>query len=146
MQPMPTANIAESQQDPEESSRPTVDSSLSTSVNAPGAGEGSSAGRLSGWQFWLLNTLALLGLATVVVNIILALGNQQMQAEVNQRQQLINDGIRLSRLNTQLIQTLAETSARTGDAALRNLLASHGIDFTIKPTSSVKPGAGKEEQ
>ncbi len=94
--------------------------------------DGGSGGELRGWQFWLLNMMAFFGLAMVVTTIILTLGNQEMKTEISQRQRIINDGIRLSRLNTQLIQTLAETSAKTGDAALRNLLLSQGIDFTVK--------------
>ena len=118
-------------------------------VEAPKYEDGSSDRQPGRWQFWLLTLIALFTLVTVVMVIIFSLFNQQMRAEVSQRQRIINEGIRFSRLNSQLIQTLAETSARTGDAALSELLASQGIGFSIKPassneTSAINGGQGKQ--
>ena len=97
---------------------------------------------LAGWQFWSLNLLALVVLVLVVVNIFLTLDNQNIRAEVNQRQRFINESMQFSRLNNQLIRTLAKTSAQKGDVALRDLLAAQGISFTVNPAASDGSAAG----
>lgn len=95
------------------------------------------SGYLKGWQFWFLTLTAGSALVLVVINVILARSNQNLQVEVNARQQYINQTIRISRLNGQVIQALANMSARTGDEQLRQLLAAHGISF-----SATLPAAG----
>jgi hypothetical protein len=89
--------------------------------------------RLSSWQFWALNGCAGLVMALVITNIALFLGNRTVQVQAAERQQFINQSIQLSRLNTQLIRALAATSAQTDDEEIRELLASHGVTFTVNP-------------
>ena len=70
-------------------------------------------------------------LALVTANIFLHQSNLALQEELANRQQFINESIRLSRFNTQLVQALATMAAQTDDQAIRGLLASHGISFTV---------------
>lgn len=99
-------------------------------------------GLLSTRQFWLLNLLAGAALLLVVVEIALALDNRGTRYEVSQRQQFINDSVQFSRLNSQLIQAIAEVSARTGDESLRSLLAAQGISYTVSSPSSNGSSSG----
>lgn len=91
------------------------------------------------WCRWALSGIAALGLAFVVVNIFLFLGNRTIQGEVNDRQQFINQSIQLDRLNRELIAALANLAARNNDDQIRNLLASHGITFTVNQPTSAAP-------
>jgi len=102
------------------------------------------AAGLVGWQFWLLNGFASIVLILGLVNISLYSGNQDLKAEVEKGQRFLNESLKVSQLNSQLIQSLANISARTGDVGIRNLLASHGITFRMPPkTSTEKKQANK---
>ncbi|MDQ2697117.1 MAG: hypothetical protein M3Z21_17405 [Pseudomonadota bacterium] len=83
------------------------------------------------WEFWFLLVLGVLALALVVANISLYMGNRALQVQVNDRQNYLNQTLRLSNLNNQLIRALAALSATTGDARLREMLEAHGISFTV---------------
>lgn len=86
---------------------------------------------LSRSQFWLLNGIGIAVLALVITNITLFVDNRESQAQIAANQQLINQGTGISRLNNELIKALATASAQTGDAKIRELLATHGVTFTI---------------
>lgn len=83
---------------------------------------------------WGVAAIAVIALAFVSANIVLHRTNLALQDELAQRQQFINESIRLSRLNGQLVQSLATLAAQTDDQAIRGLLASHGITFTVNLT------------
>jgi len=90
---------------------------------------------LSGVQFWTLNVLAGLAFLLVILNYSLLTDNRTRQAEVRAQQQYINETVRLSRLNSQIIQALAELSVKTGDQQIGRLLASQGITFSVAPAT-----------
>jgi hypothetical protein len=73
----------------------------------------------------------------VLVNILLAYGNQSLQSEVSERQQAITQAIQLEALYRQVITVIAEAAVRTNDAQLKELLKASG--FAIGPG----PDAGK---
>lgn len=83
------------------------------------------------WLNWLNTALAVAALCIVIVNIIMHRTNLDLQKNLAERQQFINESIRLGRFNSQLVQALATLSAQTDDAAIRDLLATHGINFTV---------------
>jgi hypothetical protein len=93
-------------------------------------------------QFWLLTLLGAAALVVVSVNIFTMMANADLRTEVNQRQQFINQSVKLGRLHKQLIQGLANLSARSGDEELRQVLARHGIEFTV--SKSATPPSGKQ--
>ena len=89
--------------------------------------------RTDGWLYRLLVALSGITLVLVVVYIVLTQDNRSVQTEINQRQQFINQGIRLGRINDALIHILATTAVSNNDDKLRDLLAQNGI--TINPTT-----------
>lgn len=94
------------------------------------------------WILWALSGLAGLGLVLVIINIVLFTGNRSIQAEVNTRQQFINQSLQLDRLNRDLIAALANLAARNNDEQLKNLLTSHGITLSVNQPGTSAPAAG----
>jgi len=84
----------------------------------------------------LLTAWSALILLLVVGNIIIALGNQSIQAEVAERQQEISQTIQLETLNRQLIAVLANMALKTNDAELKKILAESGINLDAVPESA----------
>ena len=92
------------------------------------------------WLYRLLVALSVITLVLVVVFIILVQDNRSIQAEVNQRQQFINQSIQLGRVNEALIRALASTATASGDEKLRDLLTQSGI--TINPATGAPVASG----
>jgi hypothetical protein len=86
-----------------------------------------------GWLYRLLVALSGITLILVVAYIVVIQDNRSVQAEVNQRQQFINQSIQLGRINDALIRAVATTAVTNKDDKLRDLLAQNGI--TINPTT-----------
>lgn len=76
-----------------------------------------------------LTTLSSLILVLVIINIALGLGNQSIQAEVSERQQIIAQTLQLETLNRQLIGVLANMAIKTNDEQLKKVLAESGINL-----------------
>ena len=57
-----------------------------------------------------------------------ALGNQSIQADVSERQQIIGQTMQLETLNRQLINVLANLAMKTNDEPLMEVLAAAGIN------------------
>ena len=64
------------------------------------------------WQYWLLILVAASALVLVVINAILFVGNRGIQAEVNNRQQFVQQSIQLEVLYREMAKALADLSAR----------------------------------
>ena len=105
--------------------------------------ESSQANNRTG-LLWVIALLAAIAVGFVAGNIYLHRTNLSLQDELAQRQQFINESIRLSRLNTQLEQALATMAAQSDDEAIRDLLANHGISFTVNLNESDE-GNGNDE-
>ena len=93
---------------------------------------------------WISTTFATVALGLVVVNIVLASGNRDMQRHANQRQQFINQSIQLGAVHNQLVSVLGTLAAQTNDDSIRTMLAAHGVTVTIGPPQGeggVVPGA-----
>jgi hypothetical protein len=88
----------------------------------------------------VLTILSSLVLVLVLLNIFIALGNQSIQAEVSERQQIIAQTIQLESLNRQLINVLANLALKTNDEQLKKVLAASGIDLS---SASDSPAAKK---
>jgi hypothetical protein len=89
--------------------------------------------RANGWLYRVLVALSGITLLLVVAYIILIQENRSVQAEVNQRQQFINQSIQLGRISETLIRSLAAAAVNNKDDRLRDLLAQSG--FTINPAT-----------
>jgi len=83
----------------------------------------------------ILTACSSLLLLLVIVNILIGLGNQSIQAEVAERQQEIAQTIQLEQLNRQLITVLANMALKTNDERLKKLLAETGINLDAAPGS-----------
>lgn len=84
--------------------------------------------------FWLMTSLAGISVVLVVVNGIIFLVNQSAQAEINQRQQFINQSAQLGRVQEGLVRALAQSAANNKDDQLRDLLAQYGVTYTVNPS------------
>ena len=91
--------------------------------------------RAEGWLYWMTVALSAAAGALVVAYIILVQDNRTVQAEVNRRQQFINQSIQLGRINEALIRALAAGAVNDKDDKLRDLLVQNGI--TINPTTGM---------
>jgi hypothetical protein len=96
--------------------------------------------RTDTWVYRLLVALSGITVVLVVAYIVLAQDNRSIQAEVNQRQQFINQSIQLGRVNEALIRALASTATANGDEKIRDLLAQNGI--TINPATGAPVASG----
>ena len=82
---------------------------------------------MEGWLERLLVALSGITLILVVAYIVLVQDDHTMQAEVNQRQQFINQSIQLGRVDEALIKALAANAGK--EDKLRELLARNGISI-----------------
>ena len=89
----------------------------------------------------LLTGLSVLVLLLVLVNIVIGIGNQSVQSEVSERQQVIAQTMQLEALNRQLINVLANLALKTNDEPLMGVLAAAGINLQAgpQPNSQTKP-------
>ncbi len=87
-------------------------------------------------QFWLLTLVAGIAFLIILFNLVQSGKNRTIKDEIDSRQLYINQTVRISRLNTQLIQSLANLAAKTGDKQISDLLANHGISFNANPAKS----------
>ncbi len=95
--------------------------------------------RGEGWLYWMTVGLAAAAGALVVAYIILVQDNRKVQADVNRRQQFINQSIQLGPINQALIRALAAAAVSNKDDKLRGLLADNGI--TINASGEPVPSA-----
>jgi hypothetical protein len=95
--------------------------------------------RAEGWLYWMTVGLSAAAGALVVAYIILVQENRTVQADVNRRQQFINQSTQLGRINEVLIRALAATAVSNKDDKLRELLADNGI--TINASGEPVPSA-----
>src|SRR5271169_3034970 len=94
-----------------------------------------------GWVDRIILALSGITLILVVVYLYQIEQNRSVQAEVNQRQQFINQSIQFGRVNEALIRALATVAVNDKDDKLRDLLAQNGI--TINPkTGAPVPAVG----
>ena len=91
------------------------------------------------WLYWMTVGLAAAAGALVVAYIILVQNNRTVQADVNRRQQFINQSLQLGRINEALIRALAAAAVSNKDDKLRDLLAGNGI--TINAAGEPVPSA-----
>jgi uncharacterized protein YpmS len=89
------------------------------------------------WQ-WAVMGLAALSLLLVVVNGVLVVRNQAGQFQVNQRQQVVNQGLQYARVRQIIAQVVANVAVQKNDRDLTALLARHGIAIN-QPGASAAP-------
>lgn len=84
----------------------------------------------------VLTAMATVILLLVLVDILIGLGNQSIQAEVGERQQMIAQTIQLEALNRQVITVLVNLALKTNDEELKKLLAESGVSLSTIPEAA----------
>jgi len=92
------------------------------------------------WGYRIVRPLPGITLVLVVVYLVVTEQNRSVQAEVNQRQQFINQSVGFSRVNDALARAVAAVAVNANDAKLRDLLTSNGIAINPK-TGAPMPAA-----
>jgi len=101
---------------------------------------------LTDWKFWVLLVCAIGTMTLLWLNRGLADANRERLKEVNERQAFINDTIRISNFSSQFIQSLANLAARTGDESLRQVLADHGVTYSVDDDAQPAPEGAAQQQ
>ena len=92
--------------------------------------------------YWTSVALGAVTIVLVVANFFVQSSNLSIQAEVNQRQQFINQSTQLKRVDDLLIRAIAQAAVTAKDDKLRDLLAQQGVTLTPTATEPVAaPGA-----
>jgi len=73
--------------------------------------------------------LSCLLLILILVNVLLAIGNQSLQSEAGERQQAIAQAIQLEGLYQHVVSLIAERAVKTNDAQLKELLTASGFSL-----------------
>ena len=92
---------------------------------------------------WLATALAAISLALVIVNGVMFMLNQSVQAEDTSRQQFINQSIQIARVEENVARALA-TAAAHGDDKIKALLDELKITYTVNPPDDATPAAGSK--
>jgi hypothetical protein len=90
---------------------------------------------LKQWQFYLLTGISAAALGLVFVTTSLSANIGAMRAQIDERQQFINETLLLSELNVQLAQVLANLAVATSDDELKQVLYANGISFSTDVSS-----------
>ena len=109
---------------------------LPAGVALAGVGDGMAK---EGWLYRALVVLSGLTLALVVAYLVLVQEDRAIQAEVNRRQQFINQSVEFGRINDALIRALATAAVNKKDDKLRDLLTQNGITINPSATPAAAP-------
>jgi len=90
----------------------------------------------------LLTLFALVAAVLVVVNMFLFVANQKLNRDVSERQQFIVQTAQIQGIAKDLVTALANLAVKNNDEQLKQLLASHGITYSVP--SSAPADAGKK--
>jgi type II secretory pathway component PulJ len=107
--------------------------------------------RFAGWLYPVLVAISGVSVLLVIAYAVLVQDNRRIQAEVNRRQQFINQSIELRRINEALIRAIAAAAINKKDEKLRQLLVQNGItinppgDESTKPPGTTNTPAGKTQ-
>ncbi len=93
--------------------------------------------------YWKTVVFSGLALLLFICNVVMIWGNQDLQAEVNRRQNIINVATNVLPLNQQLSQALFEVSEKNGNAKIKELLTSQGFVLPEKNKAAPAPAPKK---
>jgi hypothetical protein len=96
-----------------------------------------------GWTYRVVLALSGISLILVIVYLVQIEQNRSLRAEVDQRQQFINQSFQFGRVNEALVRALAGAAVSDKDNKLRDLLAQNGITINAK-TGTPAPAAGEK--
>jgi hypothetical protein len=113
------------------------------------ASPGTDAAPPPHWSRGLFEQIALyvaacatvLSLLMIAANTGIFLIDRAVQQQVNQRQQQINEGTQINRVDQILVRALATQAASSHDDTLRDLLNRNGVTFQLAPPAAKAPPA-----
>jgi len=83
-----------------------------------------------------LTPLAVLALILVLINVVLAIGNQSLRIQLAERQQFISQSMQMEGLYREIMQAVASVAVKTKDEQLMSLLVSQGINVGGDPKAA----------
>lgn len=92
-------------------------------------------------QWWTSSTVAGLALLLMVCSLALGALNRSLQADIQLRQQFVQQSLQLETLYREIIRALAELGARNNDQNLRSMLQRHGISYNVNAPAAAAPSA-----
>jgi len=96
-------------------------------------------------MYWLSMLFSGIAVLLVVLDMAMVSGNRALQIELNSRQMSIDNAVRLSQLNQNLAQALAEASLKNNDKEIRDLLYSQGITIKDKEKDKDKDSSDSSQ-
>ena len=98
-------------------------------------------------QYWVVTVIGAVCCAAMLASITLGYNNANARAEVNQRQQFVQQSVQLEGLYREIVRALAELGARNNDEDVRAMLQRHGISYSVNaaatanaPSAAATPG------
>lgn len=97
---------------------------------------------MSKGQYWAATFLASACFLAMLTSLVLGYSNASARADVNQRQQFVQQSAQLEGLYKEIVRALAEMGARNNDGDVKAMLAKNGITYTANvsvPPSTATP-------
>lgn len=92
-------------------------------------------------QFWIANAVGAACLMLLAAQLSLGALNRGLRADIETRQQYVQQSLQLEGLYREIVRALAELGARNNDEQVRGLLQQHGISYTVNPPAAAATAA-----
>ena len=92
-------------------------------------------------QHYTVTLIAAACFAAMLASITLGYNNAKARAEVNQRQQFVQQSVQLEGLYKEIVRALAELGARNNDGDVKAMLQKNGITYTANAATPAAPAA-----
>ena len=87
-------------------------------------------------QYYTVTLIAGACFVAMLASITLGYNNAKARAEVNQRQQFVQQSVQLEGLYKEIVRALAEMGARNNDGDVKAMLQKNGITYTPNVAAS----------
>lgn len=92
-------------------------------------------------QYAAVVVLGAVSVLLVLTNALLGHQRWALEQSLSAKQRYIDETVAVSRLNVSLIQSMANRAAASGDEGLRRLLASQGIEYSVRVSPRAQTSA-----
>ena len=92
-------------------------------------------------QYWVVTFIAAACFVAMLVSVSLSYNNATARADVNQRQQFVQQSLQLEGLYKEIVRALAEMGARNNDGDVKAMLQKNGITYTANAATPA-PASG----
>ncbi len=92
-------------------------------------------------QHYTVTVTAAACFAAMLASVTLGYNNAKSRADVNQRQQFVQQSVQLEGLYKEIVRALAELGARNNDGDVKAMLAKNGITYTANPATPAATAA-----